>query len=166
MMKTKIKLLTLLALVAMATSSYAQVIDKEDMDYIQREWGMAKQDLVKSYMKLQEPQASAFWKMYNDYEVERKALGTVRIKLLNEYAMLLESLTTEKADEIAKAVLKNNIAYQKLYKEYYGKAKKAVGAIDAAKFIQAKIALQTAINADMQATIPFIGEIQHAKMHH
>ena len=79
MMKTKIKLLTLLALVAMATSSYAQVIDKEDMDYIQREWGMAKQDLVKSYMKLQEPQASAFWKMYNDYEVERKALGTVRI---------------------------------------------------------------------------------------
>jgi methanogenic corrinoid protein MtbC1 len=151
---------------AIATSSFAQVIDKEDMDYIQREWGMTKQKLVESYMKLQEPQASSFWKMYNAYEVERKALGTERIKLLNEYATLVQSLTAEKADEIAKAVLKNNIAYQNLYKKYYGKAKKAVGAVNAAKFMQAEIALQTAINADMQATIPFIGEIEHAKMHH
>jgi hypothetical protein len=162
-MKTKLRFLALLAMVALSTSTFAQVLLKEDMDYIQREWGLKKQDLVKTYMKLQEPQATEFWKVYDAYEVERKALGMTRMQLLNDYATHVSSLTADKADELAKAILKNNSAYQKLYSKYYDKAKKAVGAIDAAKFMQAEIALQTAINGETQNAIPFIGEMDKMK---
>jgi hypothetical protein len=78
-------------------------------------------------MNLQEPQASEFWKMYNAYEIERKALGNTRLHLLNDYAMHIETLSPEKANEIALATLKNNEAYQKLYTKYYKKAKKILG---------------------------------------
>ncbi len=162
-MKTKIQLFTIMAFLAITTSTFAQAILKEDMDYIQREWGLTKKDLVNTYMKLKEPQAAAFWKVYDAYEVERKALGMERMKLLNDYAMHVEMLTPEKADEIAKATLKNNTAYQKLYSKYYDKAKKAVGAVDAAKFMQAEIALQTAINQETQESIPFIGEMDQSR---
>ena len=162
-MKTRITFFMLLAMLAITTTTFAQAILKEDMDYIQRGWGMKKQELVKTYMKLQEPQATAFWKVYDAYEMERKALGMTRMQLLNDYAMHVQSLTAEKADAIAKATLKNNEAYQKLYTKYYGKDKKAVGAIDAEKFMQAEIALQTAINAETQDAIPFIGEMDKMK---
>jgi len=162
-MKTKNLFLILLAIMAFSTLTIAQADIKEDVDYIQREWGRKKMDVVKSYMDLKEPQATQFWKMYDAYEIERKALGKTRLNLLNDYAMHVGSLSADKANEIAKATLKNNEAYQKLYAKYYGKAKKIIGAVDAAKFIQAEIALQTAINHETQLSIPFIGEMDKAK---
>ena len=162
-MKTKNLFLTLLAMMAFSTFTIAQADIKEDVDYIQREWGLKKMDVVKSYMDLKEPQATEFWKMYEAYEVERKALGKIRLNLLNDYAMHAESLSADKADEIAKATLKNFTAYQKLYTKYYGKAKKILGAVGAAKFIQAENALQTAINHETQLAIPFIGQLEKEK---
>jgi hypothetical protein len=164
-MKTSFQFICLSAMMVFSMAGMAQVSLTEDVDYIQREWGRTKKDLINTYMKLQEPQATAFWKVYDAYETERKALGKVRLQLLNDYAMHVESLSPEKADEIAKATLKNNEAYQKLYSTYYGKVKKVIGSIDAAKFIQAEIALQTGINHETQASIPFIGEMDHLKMH-
>jgi hypothetical protein len=162
-MKIKTSLITLLAMMAISTLSFAQASLKEDVDYIQREWGMKKMEVVKSYMDVKEPQATEFWKLYDAYEIERKALGKTRLMLLNDYATHVESLTPEKADEIAKATLKNNEAYQKLYTKYYKKAKKILGAIAAAKFIQAENALQTAINHETQLAIPFIGQLEKEK---
>ena len=165
-MKIRTSLITLLAIMAVSTLSFAQASLKEDVDYIQREWGLKKTDVVKSYMDVKEPQATEFWKLYDAYEIERKALGKTRLMLLNDYAMHAESLTPEKADEIAKATLKNNEAYQKLYTKYYKKAKKILGAVAAAKFIQAENALQTAINHETQLAIPFIGELDKSKKTH
>ena len=164
-MKIRTSYITLLTLMAVSTLSFAQTSLKEDVDYIQREWGLKKMDVVKSYMDLKEPEASAFWKMYDAYEIERKALGKVRLNLLNDYAMHAESLSADKADEIAKATLKNFTAYQKLYTKYYGKAKKIIGPVAAAKFIQAENALQTAINHETQLAIPFVGQLEKEKKH-
>jgi hypothetical protein len=162
-MKTSIYFFTTLLALFISVSVFAQADLKEDMDYIQREWGSTKQEVVRSYMKLAEPKATEFWKMYEAYEVDRKELGAVRLKLLDNYAKHIQSLTADKADEIAKATLKNNTAYQKLYSTYYKKAKKILGPIDAAKFIQAEIALQTAINHETQLAIPFIGQLEKEK---
>lgn len=159
-MKLRTLLMALLAFTAFPMLSNAQADIKEDMDYIQREWGSTKKEVLNEYMHLQEPLASAFWKVYDAYEVERKALGQTRLHLLNDYAMHIETLSADKADEIAKATLKNNEAYQKLYTKYYSKAKKVLGAVDAAKFIQAENALQTAINHETQLAIPFIGQME------
>jgi len=159
------KRILLAAALAISSVSFAQSGIKQDIDIIQSAWGKTKQELINESMKLQEPQAAAFWKVYDAYEAERKELGATRLQLISDYTTSYETLTDEKVDELAKATLKNNAAYEKLYSKYYGKMKKTVGAMNAAKFIQLETALQTAIRSETQDAIPFIGEIDRSKKH-
>jgi hypothetical protein len=128
------KLLTVLV-IAGSTTAFAQSTMKEDVDIIQSVYGKSKKELVNSFMKLTATQADAFWKLYDQYETERKALGQKKIALIDDYAKNYETLTEAKADELAKGSLKNNLDYEKLFSKYYEKIKPAIGAINAARFI-------------------------------
>ena len=159
------KKLSLILILAMASfSSYAQSSFTEDLEVVQSVYGKSKSELVKQYMNLSDVQATAFSKVYDDYETQRKALGQTKFKLINDYAANYETLTDAKADELAKGTLKNHIAYEKLYCKTYSKAKKAIGSINAAKFIQLEVYLQTIIRSEILEAIPFIGELDKSKV--
>lgn len=155
------KLILILSL-AISTSIFAQTTMKEDVDIIQGLYGKSKKELVGSYMKLNEADAAGFWKTYDAYEVDRKELGRKKIQLINDYANNYATLTDEKADEIATASLKNNMEYEMLFMKYYKKTRKELGALNAAKFIQLEIYLQTAVRTEIQNAIPFIGEMENS----
>ncbi|MEN2398635.1 hypothetical protein GKZ90_0002535 [Flavobacterium sp. MC2016-06] len=160
------KKLSLILIMAVASfSSYAQSTFKEDVDVLQSVYGKSKGDLVKQYMNLSDAQSAAFSKVYDNYEIERNTLGQAKFQLINDYAANYATLTDEKADQLAKATLKNHIDYEKLYSKTYGQAKKAIGAINAAKFIQLEVYLQTIIKAEILESIPFIGELDKTKLH-
>jgi len=152
----------LIAIMAISSVTFAQSGLKQDIDVIQSLYGKSKQELVNAYMELKEPQATPFWAMYDAYETERKALGQKRIMLLDEYVKNFETLSDAKADELVNAVSDNNIAFEKLFVKYYGKAKKIVGAVNAVKFMQLEGALYTAVKAETQNAIPFVGEIDRS----
>lgn len=154
------KKLFLLLLVGVTSSVFAQSTDKEDLEIIQGIYGKSKKELVQSYMTIPEFQTAGFWKIYDEFETERKALGTAKVKIINDYARNYASLTDDAADKIAKAGLKNNMDYQKLFSKYYDKYKKVVGAVNAAKIIQFENYMQTTVQAEIQNSIPFIGEIE------
>lgn len=158
------KLSLVLIMVLASFLSNAQSSFKEDVDVVQSIYGKSKSDLVKQYMNLSDSQTVAFTKVYDAYETERKALGQTKFQLINDYAVNYATLTDAKADELAKGTLKNNLAYEKLYDKTYTKAKKAVGAINAAKFIQLEVYLQTTIRNEIQNSIPFIGELDKTKI--
>ncbi|SHH10395.1 hypothetical protein [Flavobacterium defluvii] len=159
------KKLSLIFIMAIATfSSYAQSTFKEDVEVLQSLYGKTKSDLVKQYMNLSDTQAAAFNKVYDDYETKRKALGQTKFQLINDYAANYGTLTDAKADELAKGTFKNHMAYEKLFCKTYSKAKKAIGAINAAKFIQLEVYLQTIIRAEILEIIPFIGELDKSKI--
>lgn len=154
----------LLLAVVFSASVFAQSTLKDDVDVVQSVYGKSKSELVSQYMALTGTQAAAFTEIYDAYEVERKKLGQEKIQLINQYATDYTTLTDDKADAIAKGALKNNVAYDKLYSSYYDKVKKAVGAVNAAKFIQLEIYLQTEIRSSLQNAIPFIGELDLTKV--
>lgn len=158
------KLSIILVLAIASFSSYAQSSYKEDVELVQSIYGKSKSDLVRQYMNLSDTQAAAFTKVYDNYEAERKTLGQKKLQLINDYATNYATLTDEKADELAKGALKNNQDYEKLYSKTYGQAKKVIGAINAAKFIQLEVYLQTVIRGEIQDTIPFIGELDKTKV--
>ena len=159
------KKLSIILVVAIASfSSYAQSSYKEDVELVQSIYGKSKSDLVRQYMNLSDTQTAAFTKVYDNYEAERKTLGQKKLELINDYATNYATLTDEKADELAKGTLKNNQDYEKLYSKTYGQAKKAIGAINAAKFIQLEVYLQTVIRNEIQESIPFIGELDKTKV--
>lgn len=153
----------LLLLVAVTSGVFAQSTDKEDLEIIQGIYGKSKKELAQAYMAIPETQSAAFWKIYDEFEVERKALGTAKVGIINDYASNFANLTDESADKIAKASLKNSMDFQKLFSKYYDKYKKVVGAVTAAKIIQFENYMQTTVQTEIQDAIPFIGEIETIK---
>jgi len=154
------KLFLFLAIIA-STSLFAQSTD--DVILVQSLYGKSKGDIIKDYLNLSEPQATAFNAVYDDYEAERKALGQKKIQIINDYAVNYDKITDEKADELVKNNLKNNVDFEKLLSKAYGKAKKVVGPINAAKFIQLEQYFQATIRSAVQDQIPFIGELEKMK---
>ena len=77
---------------------------------------------------------------------------------MNQYLEDYDGITTDQADDIAGKMLSNRAAQEKLYKKYYGKIKKAIGAVGALQFIELEVYLQTSISYAILETIPFIGE--------
>ncbi|MDW8850833.1 hypothetical protein SD960_12065 [Flavobacterium sp. MMLR14_040] len=154
------KLFLFLAIIA-STTLFAQSTD--DVILVQSLYGKSKGDIIKDYLNLPEPQATAFQAVYDNYEAERKALGQKKMQIINDYAINYDKITDEKADELAKNNLKNNVDFEKLLSKAYGKAKKAVGPINAAKFIQLEQYFQTTIRSAVQDEIPFIGELEKTK---
>lgn len=154
----------ILVLIMASFSTNAQSSFKEDLDFVQRIYGKSKSDLVREYMNLSDSQEVAFAKVYESYEIRRKALGLKKFQLMNDYATNYATLTDAKADELAKGALRNNLGYEKLYAKTYSKTKRAIGAINAAKFIQLEVYLQTTIRDEIQNTIPFIGALDKTKL--
>jgi hypothetical protein len=157
------KKLFLLLLVAATSGVFAQNSDKEDLDVIQGIYGKSKKELAVAYMAIPDAQGLAFWKIYDEFEAERKVLGKAKVANIENYATNYENLTDEKADVIAKTALKNNMDYQKLFGKYYAKYKKAVGAVTAAKIIQFENYMQIEVQSEIQNSIPFIGEMDATK---
>lgn len=154
----------LLFAVTFSAVAFAQSTLKDDIDVVQSVYGKSKAELISQYMALTGAQATDFAKIYEAYEVDRKKLGQEKIQLINQYATDYAALTDDKANVIAKGVLKNNAGYDKLYAAYYEKVKKAIGALNASKFIQLEIYLQTEIRSSLQNAIPFIGELDMTKV--
>lgn len=137
----------------------AQAPDPE-LDYIKQAYSKEKKTIVDEYMGLDVQQGAKFWSVYGAYEAKREKLAQERMKLIEEYVNTTDAITAASADKIAKAALTNTINLSKLNLEFYEKMKKAVGAINAAKFMQLETYLQTAWRSVVQENIPLISELE------
>ena len=77
--------LLLIAALMMASFAYTQS-NKEEVDLLQAAFGMDKKAVVADFVKPSATQKDAFWKLYDEYETQRKELGKQRIELLKQYA--------------------------------------------------------------------------------
>ena len=75
------KYILLIAASLMASFTYAQS-NKEEVDLMQAAFGMDKKAAVAEFVKPSPAQKDAFWKLYDEYETQRKELGKQRITLL------------------------------------------------------------------------------------
>jgi methanogenic corrinoid protein MtbC1 len=155
------KKLLILFVLAFSAALYSQT--RDEIATIQSLYGQSKGDIIKQAMHLAEPQSGTFDKIYADYETERAALGIKKLHIIENYALNYSQLTDQKADELAKDALKNNLDFEKLYAKTYNKAKKAIGAKEAAKFIQLEVYFQTVIRGELQDAIPFIDELDKTR---
>ena len=83
--------------------------NKEEVDMIQSVFGMEKKALVADFMSLDAAKADAFWKLYDEYETQRKELGKKRIDLMEQYANNYNGMSAEVADKWMADVIKLGI---------------------------------------------------------
>lgn len=152
------KHLLIIAALFISTFGFAQSA-QEEVDLIQSLYGMQKKEIVADFVKLEGAQKDAFWKLYDAYELERKALGQRRINLLATYAEFYSSLDDDATDILIKEMNTLALKNDKLISTYYGKMKKPAGVKAAAQFVQIESYLLSSIRAAILEEIPFIGEL-------
>ena len=79
------KYIFLIAVLFVSSFAWAQS-NKEEIDLMQAAFGKDKKAVVAEFVKVSPTQKDAFWKLYDQYETQRKALGLERIELLKQYA--------------------------------------------------------------------------------
>lgn len=150
-------LLVLLALLVSGIS-FAQS-NKEEVDLYQSLWGMEKKEIVAEFVKVDPAAKDAFWNLYDEYEMERKAFGKERIDLLTKYVNNYGSMNDDMIDGIMSDMISLGAKTDKLAATYYGKIKKAAGVKAAAQFLQLESYINSAIRTAIFEEIPFIGEL-------
>ena len=151
------KMLILLS-ICLSTAAFAQS-NKEDVDFIQSIYGKEKKTIVADFIKLEGAQKDAFWKLYDQYESERKGLGKKRVALLEKYAAGYGTMDDASVSQNIKETAALGVQTDKLIQSYHKKIEKAAGAKAAAQFFQIEVYLLSSIRAAILESIPFIGEL-------
>ncbi len=139
----------------MASFSYAQT-NKEEIDLMQAAFGMDKKAAVAEFVKPSDAQKDAFWKLYDEYETQRKDLGKQRIELLKQYAAQYETMTSAQADAWALKAMDLQKKTDNLITTFYGKVKSATDGIVALQFYQMENYILAGIRAQLLDQIPFV----------
>jgi len=151
------KYILLVAASLLASFTYAQS-NKEEVDLIQAAFGMDKKAAVAEFVTPSETQKDAFWKLYDEYETQRKDLGKLRIELLRQYADKYDTMTSEQADEWTRKAMDLQKKTDGLIATYYTKVKAISDGIVATQFYQIENYILTGIRAQILVNIPFIGK--------
>ncbi|MEI7813066.1 MAG: hypothetical protein WCJ01_11695, partial [Ignavibacteria bacterium] len=130
--------------------------NKEEVDYIQSVFGMEKKALVSDFMNLDVSKSDAFWKLYDEYEIQRKDLGKKRIDLMNQYAANYSSMSAEVADKWMADVIKLSSSTEKLLVTYYKKIKKVTDPVTALKFWHVESYILNSIRQAISSEMPFV----------
>ena len=129
---------------------------KEETDFFQSIFGMAKKEVVADFLKIEN--TNPFWALYDEYETKRKELGKERLAALTDYVGNYDKLADAKYDEVVATMIKLRNSNDKLTDTYYKKIKKASGSKIAAQFFQIEAYFSSQIRATIMEEIPYIGE--------
>jgi len=144
-----------LLLAALLTFGYVNAqSNKEEVDLMQAAFGMEKKAMVSEFVKVNDAQKDAFWKLYDEYETARKDLAKKRIDLLEKYANNYDKMTNEFADKWASDVLGLTKQTDALVVTYYGKIKKVTNPVVALQFWQVEGYILSGIRLSLLESLP------------
>ena len=149
------KYILIFAAFLMTSFVYSQS-NKEEIDLLQAAFGMDKKSVVADFVKPSAAQKDAFWKLYDEYETQRKAYGKERIELLKQYADHYFDMTNEQADAWMKKVIDLQKKTDNLIVTYYDKVKGVSNALVATQFYQIENYILTAIRMQLLQNVPFV----------
>ncbi len=136
--------------------------NQSEVAIFQDAFGLEKKVAVANFMNFGES-AVGFWKIYDEYEVERKKLGKERIQVIIDYATSYPDISDEKLLSLFERTQDLKKSSDKLQATYFKKMKKEVGISKAAQFWQIESYFNAIIQANIYTEIPFIGENLSAK---
>ncbi|MGI9290105.1 MAG: hypothetical protein ACR2QG_02380 [Gammaproteobacteria bacterium] len=155
--------LVLLSLIFAATTSVqAQVnpaLSEEfgaDIEAARSIMSTERKILIMKEMQLSPAEAEAFWPLYDEYVLERRAIGDMRVKVITDYAANYQSMTNEKARQIANESLDYETKKLKVKKKYVKKFRKILTDIKVVRYFQLEGKLDAIVDFDLASQIPLM----------
>ena len=131
---------------------------RDDIELTRSEVQSRRQEIVKELMELTPQESEAFWPIYREYQVDAAKLGDQRVALIETYFANADKLTDEQADKLLEDAFKLRKNQLDLQKKYVGKYRKVLPAVKVARLYQIENVLDAIISANLQASMPMIGD--------
>jgi hypothetical protein len=143
------------------SSIFAQDITKQDFDayYIEllrSDIKFQKKFIVSETMNFSEEDASVFWPIYKEYEIELDKLGDKRLANIKDFAENYQNMTDLKADELIEQAFNYQEERLNFKKNVYNQIKEKLNPSTAAKFIQLEHHIQLILDLKINAELPLI----------
>lgn len=157
-------MLLLIVVVGMPVLVNAQKITDE-IAYMHTISRASKRHILKDYLKIEDHEAAAFWKLYDEYEAERKILEQEQMLLTKNFIDNYSAMTDKEANEIAKRMFVYNLYSERINKKYYSKFRKAISPLKAAQFLQLESYIQNNLQIYLQDRF-FINQMEGVESAH
>jgi hypothetical protein len=131
---------------------------KDEIELTRSEVQSRRQEIVKELMELTPQESEGFWPIYREYQVDAAKLGDQRVALIENYFANADKLTDEQADKLLDDAFKLRKNQLDLQKKYVGKYRKVLPAVKVARLYQIESVLDAIISANLQASMPMIGD--------
>ena len=143
------------------TSIIAQDINKQDfnsyyIELLRSDIKTQAKFIVSQTMKFSEEDASVFWPIYKEYEIELDKLGDKRLANIKDFVNNYDKMTDQKADKIIDQAFNYQKERLELKRNMYDKLKNKLNPSTAAKFIQLERQIQLIIDMKINAELPLI----------
>ena len=115
-----------------------------------------KAQLVGRALALPDSEATVFWPMYREYEVQLTKLGDERMQLIHEYLAVYDTLSNAKARDLMLRVFDLDARRVKLSRDQFNRFAKRLPAKTVAHFFQLDGFLNRVIELQITAALPEI----------
>lgn len=139
-------------------AAFAQDKPADNMALLLEKVRADKKLLVATNMEMTEPEAAAFWPVYDAYQKELAVLNGRTRTLITNYAELYnqEAVTDDKAKQLLDEALAIEGAELDLRKSYVSKFGKVLPASKVARYYQIENKIRSAVKADLAGAIPLV----------
>jgi hypothetical protein len=115
-----------------------------------------KTEILTELMNLNDAQSAKFWPLYREYDVQLQKINDQRLNGILDYAKNFQTMTDEKADQLAKLALALENQRNELKKTYYEKMRDQLGGIVAARFLQVENQMLMVIDLQIASSLPVV----------
>lgn len=126
------------------------------IDLLRADVKSEKVQILTAMMQFTPDEAATFWPIYQSYDADLTKLGDQRVALIKEYAENYDSMTDEKADELAQKTFALMSDRNALLKNCYEQVKSKMGAKTAARFVQVEHQLVMIIDLQIASELPAV----------
>ncbi|HTV65754.1 MAG TPA: hypothetical protein VMD98_09125 [Bryocella sp.] len=131
---------------------------KEYVELLRSDVRSQKAEVMGSMMALNIDESAKFWPIYSEYDKELTKLNDQRVANIQEYARNYDSMTDAQADELVQRAMEYRKERAELLAKYYGRMKDALGAVQAARFLQVEDQLLMIIDLQIASSLPVVGQ--------
>ena len=144
-----------LTLVFFAGACPAQDVD-DYIELLRSDIKAEKVDMITGVMQFSEEEASAFWPVYREYQLELEKIGDEYLDVIKEYAQNYDSVSDEKATQLMERAIKAKKKSLELLEDYFKKFSKLLNPARAARWAQLENQLGLMIELKVVSEIPFV----------
>jgi len=154
---------------AQATSTKPPTTEAQDInirayvELLRADVRAQKTAIIGQIMDLNDEQGAKFWPIYREYDTELQKLNDKKLAGIQGYAKNYDSMTDEKADELANLALELENQRNDLKRAYYEKVREQLGGVLAARFLQVENQLLMVIDLQIASSLPIVGSSPASK---